>query len=65
MSDRTDNRPEVDMRTILEERTKSCSPFKVIELGATTQDAVDALQKLLPEDQKHKVSLVNLGEKSG
>ncbi|EGQ9298915.1 hypothetical protein [Vibrio antiquarius] len=63
MSDRTDNRPEVDMKTILEERAESGSPIKVIEVGATTQDAVDALQRLLPEDQKQKVSLVNLSEK--
>lgn len=63
MSDRKDNRPEVDMKTILEERSKSGSPIKVIEVGETTQDTVDALQRLLPEDQKQKVSLVNLGEK--
>ncbi|WP_390241868.1 hypothetical protein [Vibrio sp. R78045] len=64
MSDSTDNRTEVDMKTILEERAKSGSPIKVIEVGATTQDTVDALQKLLPEDQKQKVNLVNLSEKS-
>lgn len=64
MSDSTDNRPEVDMKTILEERAKCGSPIKVIEVGATTQDTVDALQKLLPEDQNQKVNLVNLSEKS-
>lgn len=63
MSYRTDNRPEVEMKTLLEERAKSGSPIKVIEVGATTQDTVDALQRLLPEDQKQKVNLVNLGEK--
>lgn len=38
MSDRKDNRPEVDMKTILEERAKSGSPIKVIEVSATTQE---------------------------
>lgn len=56
MSERKDNRPGVDMKIILEERSKSGSPIKVIDMGATTQDTVDALQRLLPVDQMQKVS---------
>lgn len=58
MNQRTENQTDVDMKDILKEQVENGSHIKVIEIGATTQDTVDALQALLPEDQKHKVSLV-------
>lgn len=55
----SDERPVVDMKDVLEQRQRDGKPLIIIEPQTASKEVVEALKKCLPEDQKHKVTLVN------
>lgn len=52
-------RAVIDMKDVLEQRQRDGKPLIIIETQTTSKEVVEALKKCLPEDQKHKVTLVN------
>lgn len=58
-----DERPEVDMKELLEQRINEGKPLVIIEPSSASDDVVESLNNLLPEDKKNAVVLVDLSNK--
>jgi hypothetical protein len=56
-------RPEVDMKELLEQRVNEGKPLVIIEPSSASADVVESLNNLLPEDKKNAVVLVDLSNK--
>jgi hypothetical protein len=54
-----DGRPVIDMKDVLEQRQRDGKPLIIIEPQTASKEVVEALKKCLPENQSHKVTLVN------
>jgi hypothetical protein len=61
-SETTDDRPEVDLNKLLQERVESGKPLIVIEPETTSPELVKTLRKMLPEEDKNKITFINLDE---
>ena len=55
----SDNRSEISIKGVLEQRQKEGKPLIVIEPQIASKEVVEALKKCLPEDVKNQVTLVN------
>ena|SRR5690606_23608357 len=53
----------IDTKELLEQREKEGKPLVIIEPSSSSKDVVDALKKLLPEDKKNAVVLVDLDKR--
>jgi len=53
------DRPEIDMKELLEQQAAQGKPLIVIE-PATSIDLVEALRSVIPEAKKHLVQCFNL-----
>lgn len=60
----SDERPDIDMKDLLEQREKEGKPIVIIEPSSSSKDVVEALRKMLPDDKKNAVVLVDLDKKS-
>ncbi|CAH7346061.1 HTH cro/C1-type domain-containing protein [Vibrio crassostreae] len=54
------DRPVVNLNNYLQERIDSGKPMVIIEPNNATPELVELLKKMLPEDEQHKVTLVNI-----
>lgn len=58
----TNDRAEADLSTLLHERVESGRPLSVIEPGTASPELVKALRKMLPIEDKNKVTFINFDE---
>ncbi|HBC3592459.1 TPA: helix-turn-helix domain-containing protein [Vibrio parahaemolyticus] len=56
-SEKDEERPLVDMKALLDERVASGSPIIVLDPGHSSQELLEAINKLLPDDGKAKLFL--------
>lgn len=54
------DRPVVNLNEYLQERIDSGKPMVIIEPSNSTPELVALLKKMLPKDEQHKVTLVNI-----
>ncbi|MBE1301893.1 MAG: hypothetical protein GJ680_18560 [Alteromonadaceae bacterium] len=57
-----DDRPEICMQKLLEQRIKEGKPLVVFQPATSSEEVVSALKKLIPEDKKEAVVLVDLSK---
>lgn len=61
----SDDRPEVDMKDLLEQQAAQVKPMIVIEPATGSRDLIETLRSVMPDAKKHHIQYVNLDQANG